>query len=145
MPGDLILIGDINCSGITGLKLDDRLTGLLDDYNLIQRVQSPTYIAPSAHMKDSLLDVVIYFTSPSPVRSVSVSDVGLADHRLVIAMLSVPIPKPETVTFSARNIKKLNRHLFLSRLSNLMLLLSLILVTMSMIFMNSYVWMSVMF
>src|SRR6267154_449505 len=107
------------------MQLDDRLTTLMDDYNLIQRVQSPTYIAPSSLIKDSLLDVVIHFTSPSPVRCVSVLDVGLSDHRLVVATLCVPIPKPETVTFSARNIRTLNRNLFISKLSSASFLISL--------------------
>ena len=118
LPGDLVLIGDINCPGRSVLQLDDRLTALVDDYNMTQRVKSPTYIASSHLIEDSLLDVVIHFTNPSPVRCVSVLDVGLSDHRLVTANLCIPMPKPETVTFSCRNIKRLNRHIFISKLSN---------------------------
>jgi hypothetical protein len=117
LQGHLILIGDINCPGKSGSQLDDRLITLLDDYNLIQRVKSPTYIAPSHLISDSLLDVVIHFTNPPPVRCVSVIDVGLSDHRLVIATLCIPVPKPETVTFLTRNVTSLNRSTFIAKLS----------------------------
>lgn len=116
--GHFVLVGDINCPGRTETEIDNKLSSLLQDYNLRQRVDSPTHISNSATSNDSLLDVVIHYINCSPVRCVSVLDVGLSDHRLVTASLCVPYIKPEVITFNTRNFKTLNRDLLIRKLSN---------------------------
>jgi Reverse transcriptase (RNA-dependent DNA polymerase)/Endonuclease-reverse transcriptase len=118
LPGNLIVIGDLNCPGKTSLEIDDRLTAVIDDHSMVQRVLSATHIASSSTTVDNKLDLIIHHESPSPVRSVSVVDVGISDHRLVIAILMIPMSRPETVSFTVRNVKSLDRIIFLQRLKS---------------------------
>jgi hypothetical protein len=50
------------------------------------------------------------------VSNVDVIAVGFSDHHLVVTALSVEWPRPAVVTYSYRNIKKLDRSLFIDRI-----------------------------
>jgi len=67
LSGNLIIVGDLNCPGRSSITVDDRLTAVLADYDMVQRVRTATHIASSSTGVDNILDVVIHHRYPSPV------------------------------------------------------------------------------
>jgi len=91
---NILLCGDVNCSGNNKSLLDSHLEKALEELNLTQFVNSPTH-------GNNLLDILASSDS-SLVSTVTVDDAGrISDHRLITANIttgkhfnSCRLPKP---------------------------------------------------
>ena len=120
--GDHLLLGDFNCPSTPG-SLDHRLLDFLSDRGFLQLVPGPTREA-------NLLDLVISLpsassTSRSPPPCFShLSDVPFSDHRLCVFVLSHSPMPANTVTFSFRDLRRMDSLKFVQLLRSSSIFLS---------------------
>ena len=99
---DVIVCGDLNCSGETPSTVDDKLMSVFDAVNMVQIVTSPT-------RGDNLLDVLACSIDRQLVRGVAVDDNGgISDHRLVKAHMSVSWRRSSPVTYKYRPLNNVD-------------------------------------
>ncbi|XP_065662993.1 uncharacterized protein LOC136085599 [Hydra vulgaris] len=115
LSGEILLCGDFNCPGTTPTTCNPRLAEILETYNMIQRVQSPTRISSTTGIAN-LLDLVIYRHDDISFNDVQVTDEGNLDHYMVRVALYHQPSKSKTVWFSKRNFRKLNLSCFIKEL-----------------------------
>jgi hypothetical protein len=102
-----VVCGDFNCPGKDGTQLDDRLQEVLSCYNQLQLVTQST------HQAGNLLDLVIVPDQAEEfVCDVSVHSLLFSDHSLVRCRLGVPPSRPSTVSYTYRNIKRIDLQSF---------------------------------
>jgi len=105
--GRLFLTGDFNCAGNTSTTIDDRLSIALSEFNLVTVNSQPTRFDKRRGV-ENLLDLIIESDTDKLFHSVRTMSVTFSDHCLVTARLRVKRPPAALVTFSYRDIKKIN-------------------------------------
>ena len=104
LPGDFILCGDFNAPGESPTSIDDRLQELLADRGYLQHIKEPTR-KTSSSSTDNLLDLVI---SKFVVNVDRVINIDFTDHRLIKFKLDVMKPVAQSITFTSRDLSKLD-------------------------------------
>lgn len=97
-PNDRILFcGDFNPTGFT-----EELNFLFAEFGLTQHVTCPT-------RNDRILDLLLSANSTDTVHNVATSDAGcISDHRLVTCDIRLVRPPPRKVTYSYRDLRKMD-------------------------------------
>ncbi|XP_047124182.1 uncharacterized protein LOC124806925 [Hydra vulgaris] len=111
----MLLCGDFNCPGTTPITCNSRLNEILETYDMIQRVQSPTRISSTTGIAN-LLDLVINRHDDISLKSIQVTDEGISDHCMIRVELYHQPLNTKTVWFSKRNFRKLNLSYFIKEL-----------------------------
>ena len=93
---DLVISGDINCSGEKAGTVDHRLFEILA-CNFTQHVIAPTRL-------DNLLDLVICWSDVKLINMKLVKDVAFSDHRLVLFDIKLPRPCVSVMTLTYRKL-----------------------------------------
>jgi len=81
----LVLCGDWNLKFMVNNKKLQELQNLLESYNMMNTVRSPTRITPST---ESLIDVIITYKDIT-ILSTAVVDLGLSDHLAQIVEINI--------------------------------------------------------
>ncbi|XP_065650523.1 uncharacterized protein LOC136078667 [Hydra vulgaris] len=118
-----VLCGDFNCPGTTPTTCNPRLAEILETYNMIQRVQSPTRISSTTSIAN-LLDLVINRHDDISLNNIQVTDEGISDHYMIRVALYHQPSNSKTVWFSKRNFRKLNLSCFIKELQVMLCCLS---------------------
>ena len=112
MRGETIIVGDFNSpSSASGDLIDTDLNFAIESENFANHVTEPT------HSANNILDLVLSSQLSNIVQSITVNDVSLSDHLLVIANLSCSFIHNPPITFAMRNYKRLDVNEFRMRLS----------------------------
>ena len=111
LPGDPFFCGDFNCPSPRPVSIDSQLQDVLESRALVQHVDQPT------HDAGNLLDLFISDESSKLITTVTVVDVGMSDHYLLTADISVDRPRPMARKIKYRNIKTVNPDILASLLS----------------------------
>jgi len=80
-----LLCGDWNLNFMVNNKRLQEVQNLLESYNMMNTVRSPTRITPST---ESLIDVLITYKD-IPVLSTAVVDLGLSDHLAQMVKINI--------------------------------------------------------
>jgi len=80
-----VLCGDWNLNFMVKNKILQELQNLLESYNMMNTVRSPTRITSS---NESLIDVTITYKD-IPILSTAVVDLGLSDHLVQIVEINI--------------------------------------------------------
>lgn len=103
----IVLLGDFNIHVDTVCSNTNQLMSVFECFNLTQQVHFPT------HTRGHTLDLIC--TSMSDNCSISYSDTGISDHKLLDFSLSLPIHKKCLKTIiSYRNLKAIDTESFCS-------------------------------
>ena len=113
-----VVCGDFNVPGADGSSLDPQVESLLSRYNLVQHVHQPT------HTAGNLLDVIITGDSDCQiVTDTTVTQTCLStDHYLVSCKLQLTVERPSIVSFSYRDVQKIDLAAFRADLAQSKLL-----------------------
>lgn len=96
---DFILLGDLNINLLKNSVLTKRFNDLLNIYNCVQHIKSPTRVTDCS---ESLIDVVITNIEMVVLRS-DVSDFCVADHNLIYCCLNVTCNANSSLTKIVRH------------------------------------------
>jgi len=106
MPGLLLLCGDFNCPGDSSDTLDDRLLDVADSFNISICSSTATGLK-SDGSPGNLLDFIMH-NGTDVVSDFKTANTGVADHLLVMASLRFPKVNAKVVSFTSRNLKRLD-------------------------------------
>ena len=119
LGGHPVILGDFNCPGDAPTKLDDRLEAWLSCYDMSVSSGGPTHLNFDGGL--SRLDLIAESGHPRKLSNPSQVLTGFSDHRLLTSTLGCTRPTSPVVTYSYRDIRRLDisafRHAFRSSIS----------------------------
>ena len=106
LPGNAIYIGDFNCPGKSNCEIDERLSDIIDLYNLKCCEGPATRLSDGA--RGNRLDLILHNLEHGNVTNPCTIDVGFSDHCLVRADFRFAAFKAAVASFRCRNLKRIN-------------------------------------
>ena len=113
---NLVLCGDFNCRGADEISIDRRLLDLTESFNLNVCNTGPTGINRDGI--SGMLDLIFHNDGSGHLTDVVSVDTGIADHMFVGVTLKYSHVIPKRVSFTVRNMKKLDYIKLQSELQN---------------------------
>jgi len=102
-----VILGDFNCPGDSPVSIDAGLEAWLSCYDMsVSGGNSPTHLNYDGGL--SRLDLIAESGHPRKLSSAADTLVGFSDHRLLTSLLDCVRPPVPTVTYSYRDIKRLD-------------------------------------
>src|SRR5208282_924873 len=105
--GHILLAGDMNCPGDTPTTIDHRLAALLARYNLQPVHEGPTRLDPATG-RWSRLDVIAKPENCRRLSLATIASVSYSDHCLLTAVAKTCGHLPHKVTYSFRDVTRLD-------------------------------------
>jgi hypothetical protein len=102
----LVILGDFNCPGDAPTEFDSRLEAWLSCYDMSVSTGGPTHLNFDGGL--SRLDLIAESGHPRKLSDASVVLTGFSDHRLLTAVLDCTRPPAAVVTYSYRDIRRLD-------------------------------------
>ena len=98
-----IICGDFNCPGVDDNLIDDNLDDVLQRYDLVQHVRSPT------HVDGNTLDLILTSSSEvSLLSDISVCSTCFSDHHAVACRLHITSNHPSIMRYQFRDTRRVD-------------------------------------
>lgn len=106
------MMGDFNCdlsnvNNRTSL-LAAKLSDILDQYNLYNTIKEPTRVTPETQ---TVIDLIVT-SNKQLINRAGTIPLGVSDHNLIYAKLTIKTSRPKSKIVTTRNYKTFNEKIF---------------------------------